>query len=44
VQAEMQSSLEAKRVQQGVWHVLCEVQVCATWDSGEQGDVWGLLH
>lgn len=44
VQAEMQSSLEAKRVQQGVWHVLCEVQVCATWDGREQGDVWGMLH
>lgn len=44
VQAEMQSSLEAKRVQQGVRHVLCEVQVCATRDRREQGDVWGVLH
>lgn len=44
VQAEMQSSLEAKRVQQGVWHLLCEVQVCATGNRWEQRDVWGVLH
>ncbi|KAL5747268.1 hypothetical protein ACOSP7_024265 [Xanthoceras sorbifolium] len=44
VQAEVQSSLKAKPVQQSMWHVLCEVQVCATRHFREQGGVWKLLH
>lgn len=44
VQAEVQRSLEAKALQQGVRHVLCEVQVCATWHFWEQRTLWQVLH
>lgn len=29
---------------QGMWHVLCEVQVCATRDFREQRSLWKMLH
>jgi hypothetical protein len=41
---EMQFTLEAKRVHQSVWHVLCKVQVCSAGDLREQRIVWEVLH
>ncbi|XP_021826015.1 uncharacterized protein LOC110766912 isoform X2 [Prunus avium] len=44
VQAEVQRSLEAKDLQQGLRYVLCEMQVCATWHFWEQRTLWQVLH
>jgi hypothetical protein len=44
VRREVQIKLEAKRVHQSVWHVLCKVQVCSTGDLREQRNVWEVLH
>ena len=44
MQEKMQSTLEAKQMQQGVWDLLLEVQVRATGDFREQGGLRDLLY
>ena len=44
VQGEMQSSLKAEPVPQGMWDLLCQMQVRSTWDCRQQGAVRGLLY
>lgn len=40
----MQGALETQCVHQGVWNVLCEVQVRAAGDMGKQGTLREVLH
>ncbi|KAH1248739.1 hypothetical protein GmHk_05G012275 [Glycine max] len=44
VQDKVQCPFKAKCVQQGLWHMLCEVQVCSTWNFRQQGALWDLLY
>lgn len=44
VQGEMQYALETKCVHESVWHVLREVQVCASGYFREQGGLRHMLH
>lgn len=44
VQGKMQLTLEAKRVHKSLRDMLCEVQLCSSWNLREQRDVWEMLY
>ncbi|GFP79947.1 gibberellin-regulated protein 14 [Phtheirospermum japonicum] len=44
MQSQVQPPLKAEFVCEGMWNMLCEVQVCAPRDLRQQRNVWEMLY